>query len=262
MGRIDNYQQVIDYIQNHANITGADLAREMGLAPRTARRYVANFRPKQRKILNIQKNYPTENNETIVFDIETTDFGTDGYMGRLICCSFLPLDTDKVETLAIRFDDNGNDKELLKAVSRKLAQYRYHVGHNIANFDYGWLNARLMYHGLEPLDGAFYFDTYQAAKALAIKTSKGLGNLIDYFGLEGVKTTIYRTSWSKVFSQNQEEFEDGLNDILYHCEQDVTANRNLYDVLHWYAIKNGRQNPWKVTKFRGSYWYNEARSGA
>lgn len=255
MTRIRNYQAVIERIQRDPNITGADLAREMGLAPRTARRYVANYKS-QKKNRNIQKNYPDELNETVVFDIETTDFGTDGYLGRLVCCSFLPLGSNEVETLAIRFEDGGNDKELLIEVAKKLAQYRFHIGHNIATFDYGWLNARLMYHGLEPLDGAVYFDTFQVAKSLAIKTSKSLGNLIDYFGLEGIKTTIYRTSWSKVLSPDRDEFEDGLADIVYHCEHDVKANRNLYYPMHWYGIKNGRTNPWKITKFRNSHWYN------
>lgn len=261
MGRIDNYEEVVEYIQNNPSITGADLAREMGLAPRTARRYMSNFRPRvEKKILNIQKNnLPIENNDAIVYDIEATDFKTDGYAGRLLCFSFMPLSTGKVETLSLEFEDEGEDLRVLKEVARLMSQYRYRIGHNIAAFDDGWLNSRLMYYRLEPLDAAFYFDTYQAARSLAVKTQKGLGNLIDYFGLEGIKTTIYRTSWSRSMSQDRTTFEDAMENIIYHCEQDVLANRELYNVLHWYALKNGRQIPWKVSKFKGSYWYYESR---
>lgn len=264
MGRIENYQQVINFIQENPSITGADLAREMGLAPRTARRYVSDFKSRlfgEKKVLNIQKNsIPVETNDAIVYDIEATDFKTDGYAGRLLCFSYMPLSTGKVSTLSLQFEDEGEDLRVLMEVARVMAQYRYRIGHNVAMFDDGWLNSRLMYYKLEPLDASFYFDTYQAAKSLAVKTSKGLGNLTDYFNLEGLKTTIYRTSWSKSMSQDRSMFDDAMKNIIFHCEHDVVSNRNLYDVLHWYAIKNGRNIPWKGSKFRGSYWYYEARS--
>jgi uncharacterized protein YprB with RNaseH-like and TPR domain len=258
MARIDNYEQVIEYVQNNPRITGADLARKMGLSERTARRYAAQYRPEvvpKKTIVRRKRSCPIERNSTIVFDIETTDFRTDGYYGKLLCCSFLDIATDEVETVSLEFDDSGDDFEVLKEVAKKLSEYRFHIGHNIATFDYGWLNSRLMHHGLEPLDVALYLDTYQAAKALALKTSKGLGNLIDYFGLDGVKTAIQRTSWSGAMSQKQDEFESAMKNIVEHCELDVMANRELYNELHWYAIKNGRMCPWKVTKFSGSYWY-------
>ena len=99
-----------------------------------------------------------------------------------------------------------------------------------------------------------YFDTYQVAKSLGIKTRKGLGNLLDYFGIEGVKTSIYRTSWMKVLSPHRGEFEEGYTDIQYHCEQDVIGNRNLFDVMYPYALANGRANPFKLSKMRRTVW--------
>ena len=202
-------------------------------------------------------NTPRETNRTVVFDIEVTDFNTEGEIGRFICCSFLPLDSDTIKTIQINYDEYGDDRRALQEVAHELARYRFHVGHNIAAFDYNWINSRLMYHGFDTLDSALYFDTYQVAKSLSIKTRKGLGNLLDYFGLEGEKTTIYRTSWSDVFSPYQERFEKRMKDIIYHCEQDVFGNRNLYDVLHWYSLRNGRANPWKISKTRGTAWFKK-----
>ena len=253
MPRIDNYQEVITHIRTNPGITGAELSREFDIPGRTARRYVRTYGGERRSQF---LGCPVENNEAVVFDIETTDFGTEGHIGKLVCCSFFSLSSGRVDTLKLSFDAK-DDSRLLQEVAERLADFRFHIGHNIISFDYGWLNSRLMYYGMPPLDVALYFDTYQVAKSLNIKTRKGLGNLVDYFGLAGEKTTIYRTSWSGIFSKDEEEFDETMENIVYHCEQDVIANRNLYNSLHWYAIQNGRQNPWKVTKFRGSNWYNQ-----
>jgi uncharacterized protein YprB with RNaseH-like and TPR domain len=251
--RIDNWEQIVKFIRQNPGTTGAEVAKTFGVAGRTARRYVEHFGAERR---SEHSNFPAEDNSAVVFDIETTDFKTDGLIGKLVCCSFLPLHTNEVETLQLEFDDK-DDKRLLQLVAKKLSEYRFHIGHNIIMFDYGWLNSRLMYYNLPPLDGALYFDTFQVSKALNLKTSKGLGNLVDYFGLPGEKTTIYRTSWSKVFSKDQEEFEEAMDNIVYHCEQDVISNRNLYNMLFGYALQNGRENPWKVAKFRGVQWANQ-----
>lgn len=254
MPKIEDYKEVIDYIREHPETTGAEVSRLFNVAGRTARRYVENYGERVKRTLPTIS-YPTETNEAVVFDIETSDFGTEGYIGKLLCCSFLSLATNQTTTLTLDFYDK-DDSRLLEEVAKKLAEYRFHIGHNIIMFDYGWLNSRLMYYGMPPLDVSMYFDTFQVAKSLNLKTSKGLGNLVDYFGLEGEKTRIYRTSWSGVFSKDETEYNETLTKIVYHCEQDVLANRNLYNSLHWYALQNGRESPWKVSKFRGTSWFN------
>lgn len=248
----------LEYLEEHytTDLNGMQLAEALNVPPRSARRYLSEYKqlissPAERlKIAPMMMN-------AVVFDIETTDFGTEGYAGHLICCSFLDLQTNKIETLKIEFEDHGDDRKLLVAVAKKLAQYPFHVGHNIASFDYNWLNSRLCFHHLPILNTSCYFDTYQVAKSMALKTSKSLGNLIDYFGLEGIKTTIYRSSWSKVMSPYQVDFDDAISEIVYHCEQDVLANRKLLDVLHYYSFINTRANPWKRSKMSGNYWGQE-----
>lgn len=245
----------------YKDMTGADLARQLNISFRSARRYVRQYRDSLEKVrpsapmLNVQ---PRSFNG-VLFDIETTDFGTEGYSGYLICCSFLDLATDEVETIEIRFSDNRSDERILKDIAKKLSGYAIHVGHNIAAYDYNWLNSRLSTYGLPNLDTAFYFDTYQAAKSLAIKTGKSLGNLIDYYKLKGTKTTIYKTSWSQIMSPIETEFDDALDQIVEHCEYDVLANKELlYRVILPESLTIGRLNPLKVTKRQGNYWrYHE-----
>lgn len=249
--REDVEQYLISSYSNE--LTGVQLARTLDIPERSARRYLAYY--KERITAPTSRvTVPPQTMNAVVFDIETTDFGTEGYAGYLVCCSFLPLTTGVVETLKIDWEHQRDDRHLLEAVAHHLAQYQFHVGHNIASFDYNWLNSRLCYHGMPTLNSAYYFDTYQSAKSMALKTSKGLGNLIDYFGLDGVKTTVYRSSWSKVMSPHVQEFDMGLSEIVEHCELDVLANRELFNILHYRSLNNGRQSQWKLTKVMGNYW--------
>jgi hypothetical protein len=185
-----------------------------------------------------------------VYDIEVTDFGTEGYSGFMILCSILPLNTGFPQTLGLRFDDRTDDRRVMGEIANALSKYDILIGHNVAAFDANWMNSRLMFHGMKPMHAHLYFDTYQVARGLAIKTRKGLGNLLDYFGLEGEKTAIYRTSWNKIRSPHEAEFNEAYQDIKYHCEQDVIGNRNLFDVMYPYALANGRANPFKLSKMR------------
>jgi uncharacterized protein YprB with RNaseH-like and TPR domain len=236
------------------NMTGSDLSKQLNIPQRSARRYLRTYRE------SLDKNYPLASHvqpmyfNGVVFDIETTNFGTEGYGGYCVCCSFLELDSDDVETIEIRFEDQRNDARILKEIAKKLAQYTLHVGHNIAAYDYNWLNTKLSYYRLPNLDTAFYLDTYQVAKSLGIKTTKSLGNLIDYYQLEGTKTTIYKTSWSQVMSPTEAEFDDALDEISEHCELDVRANRELLHRVILPDCISMRTNPLKVTKRQGNYW--------
>jgi len=193
-----------------------------------------------------------------VYDIEVTDFGTEGWGGRMILCCVLPLESDTVKTIGIRFDERGDDRRVLREIGEELAKYDILIGHNIASFDMNWLNSRFMFYGMPPMKTHLYFDTYQVAKGLGIKTRKSLGNLLDYFNLDGEKTSVYRTSWLKVLSPHKWEFEEGYKDIAYHCEQDVIGNRNLFDVMYPYALANGRVSPFKLSKMRNGTWAERA----
>jgi len=188
-----------------------------------------------------------------VFDIECTDFGTEGYSGYMICCSVFPLDADAVTTLSIRYDEHGDDRRLVREVVALLSQYDILIGHNVAAFDLNWLHSRWFFHdtrGSEVGDWRrwIYFDTYQDSKADAVKTRKSLGNLGDYYGLEGIKTSIFRKTWNDIRSPYRWEFDDTLANVVHHCEQDVILNRNLFDLV-WDNALARNPNPLKISKW-------------
>lgn len=179
-----------------------------------------------------------------VFDIETTNFSAGGIRDHLVCISILPVDSEVVTTYRIMFEDDRDDRELLQEAMSALEEFDILIGHNIAAFDINWLNSRILYHNLpQPEKRWMYYDTYQAARRQAIKADrKSLGFLADFFRLPGEKTSVLPVSWGMVDSPNKEEFEQAVKDIVYHCEQDVFLNRNLFFAL-WPRDKSNLNLP-------------------
>lgn len=187
-----------------------------------------------------------------VFDIEATSLTADGYDGQLICGCILPMTEnpdEPVQVYARSFED-ADDLPVLTRMLEALSQYNIIVGHYIRGFDINFIVTRMMYHGIER--GArmkwLEFDTYHASRALAIKTSsKGLAPLCDFFGIDVVKTAVQRTSWSMVRSRDEGEFEEAMDDIVYHCVEDVKANRQLADHLIPLALAMVGRNQFKTS---------------
>ena len=67
-----------------------------------------------------------------------------------------------------------------------------------------------------------------------------LGSLGAFFGVEGEKTKIFRPDWMEVLSNNKKRHEDAMSEIVYHCEQDVIMNRDVFWEL--WAIDNKMRN--------------------
>lgn len=168
-----------------------------------------------------------------IFDIETTDLAAVGRQGFLVCCGILPTDADEPYTLSLKFGENsGDDKRLLEDVLGELGKYDFLIGHNVAAFDLNWLNTRRAIHELPPMRPWYVFDTYMIAKSLALRVDrKSLAFLCDLFGVEIVKTSIYPAAWNDVRSPLEREFRGALDDIVYHCQEDVKATRLLFERL-------------------------------
>lgn len=173
-----------------------------------------------------------------VFDIECMDFKSDGYQDHLACVSFLPLDGGDVYTLKLEYNDRRNDKELLVLVLEELNKYDIVIGHNVAGFDLNWLNSRAMYYGMVMPKSWLYYDTYQVAKTMAIKSAtKSLAGLCAYFGIDSHKTSVQKGEWTMVDSPIRAEYEHSMGEIVKHCEWDVIDNRELFDILWKYDDK-------------------------
>jgi len=195
------------------------------------------FREQQKQRIEVStlktQTYTPVTFDAAVFDIETMSFFTGGVRNHIICTSVLPLKADKPTTFTLKFSDAGNDKKLIDNIVSELEKYDILIGHNIIAFDFNWLNSRIIYHGMPPMGKRWlYYDTYFAAKRIAIKTDrKSLGFLADFFRIPGEKTSVLPVSWGMIDSRNEDEFDEAMEDIVYHCEQDVLLNRQLFYAL-------------------------------
>lgn len=193
-----------------------------------------------------------------VLDIETTDFSaSDGSMNLLVCAVIAPLnksDGDQAKIFSLTWEDTsdqrGIDYRLLQEVIGELNKWDVIIGHNVGRFDINWLLSRVMmqYHGLPPRAWQ-YFDTLSAARSLAWLGRKGLAPLCASLKIPAIKTGVQKATWAEVYSPRRDEFEYTIDSIVFHCLEDVKANRILFDYLYPYA-HTLRDNPTKLTKWR------------
>jgi hypothetical protein len=184
---------------------------------------------------------PPVNNRSVVLDLEVLS-PSFNRMGRfshfLLCASFLPLDTGKVYTLNLQWDDQRDDRHLLHEVLNEVAQFEFVIGHNIKGYDINWLMTRCMFYGWDVPKRLFYYDTYSASKRIPIATRKSLGHLMDFFRIdEAEKTQIMPVHWDMIRSPHRVDFDEAMRDIVNHCENDVIGNKRLYDIVYRYDTK-------------------------
>lgn len=178
---------------------------------------------------------PRVDNRTAVFDIEvlSPSFNMMGKFSHfLLCASFFPLDEEEPYTLELEFDDQRDDRRLLREVINELSKYQFIIGHNVKRYDINWLMTRVMFYGWSKPNRLFYYDTYSALRRVPLLHKKSLGDSIDFFRIhDAEKTKIMPVEWDRIRSPHEKDFEKAMEDIVYHCEEDVIANRSLYDIL-------------------------------
>jgi uncharacterized protein YprB with RNaseH-like and TPR domain len=98
------------------------------------------------------------------------------------------------------------------------------IGHNSKRFDTKKLNARLMYHGLEPLpSGIIQLDTLTEIKKIAAFSS----NRLDYLGkhlTNGGKKETSKGLWLRVLKGDKKAVEE----MLVYNKQDVQVLEDVY----------------------------------
>lgn len=167
----------------------------------------------------------------VFWDLETTDLKA--LMGRILCCSFKPLDGD---VYTFRGDDKKfkgkskiDDGKLVTAIRDELEKYDLVVGHNSRLFDHPMLNARLAKAGERPFHPHLIMDTrwYLNSASMRIGSAK-LENAQKFFQLGEAKTPISWEDW-----QRASMFEkDAMDQVVIHCEQDVKVLEELY----WHVL--------------------------
>lgn len=174
----------------------------------------------------------------------------------LLCGSFLPnLGGDswgEPYTLKITFDEmqRVNERRLLLDIMDELRKYQFVIGHNVKGYDINLLLTKLMYYRI-PLGTTrfYYYDTFSSLKRNAIKTGKGLGNMINFMRLPievAEKPEVTALQWDSVRTGDEDLFEDIMEVVVDRCESDVNANLQVFSLMMDDELRYDRKPSWML----------------
>jgi DNA polymerase elongation subunit (family B) len=155
----------------------------------------------------------------------------------MICASWKELDEKTIHSTAVNIADPRNDREVVEELREVLADADVLVGHNGDKYDLKIFNARLIYHGLDPLPPRKTIDTLKVAKKYFRFTS----NRLDYLGgLLGVgrKIPTSYSLWMDIIMRNDEK---ALNRMIAYNKQDVLLLQKVYKKLRPYMTNHPNQ---------------------
>src|SRR5688572_2283985 len=181
----------------------------------------------------------------ILFDVETS--WVKGYFWNLwpqngiphdniiedwsiLCGAWKELGKDKVHSVAVK--SVGDDKEVVKKLRDVLSEASLVIHHNGDKFDIKKLNARLIYHGLEPLGKIATLDTLKEVKKVASFSSNRLDYLSKFFGGAG-KLHNSPSLWIDVMNGSKK----ALRDMVEYNKVDVLVLEKVYEKIKPY-VKN------------------------
>jgi predicted RNA-binding Zn-ribbon protein involved in translation (DUF1610 family) len=123
-------------------------------------------------------------------------------------------------------DEPNNDKNVLISMSAAIRQADILVGHNIKRFDIKKLNARLIFHGLEPIPQVPMVDTLTEVKKIAQFTS----NRLDYLGKHLLGEGKIHTS-QELWYNAMRNIKSAIKEMVTYCKQDVVLLEKVYNKL-------------------------------
>jgi len=136
-------------------------------------------------------------------------------------------------TYSLTWDEEQDDKSMLKEFGEELRDADVAIGHNGDNFDIKWVKTRTLYHNLPPINQVTTIDTLKLARVNFNFNS----NKLDYLGKVlkvGAKTETGGYSlWTRVMDGEEEAMEE----MVEYCRNDVVLLEDVYDKLVPHAAK-------------------------
>lgn len=186
--------------------------------------------------------------KSAVFDVETTSLEGVG-AGILICACVRPLTTNRTRTFRIdayKYDQSSEfgffdrqEKDLLTELVDELRKYDLLIGHNINNFDLGFLRTRAYRHNIPFFLNPITYDTMHAFRRVKWRTvlnrigkpTASLAMVADFLGVKQEKTSIFPVEWWQGIWGNDLQRLEALNNITDHCVKDVRLNAQVYELM-------------------------------
>lgn len=151
----------------------------------------------------------------------------------IICISYWDSISGKVKNLAQwDFPDwkpgVWNDKSLVEKFREIIMNYDIIAGQNSDQFDIKLFNARLAFHGFDPIPDVKTLDTKKIAKSKLKLPSYSLEIMANFFGLEGKYHHSGLDMWFKCRDGNKK----AQKEMVHYCNIDVVKTKDvLYKLL-------------------------------
>jgi len=149
----------------------------------------------------------------------------------ILCGAWKELGESKTQVVAV--EKAGNDKGVCRKLRKVLADADLIVHHNGDKFDLRKLNARLIYHRLEPLPAIPTVDTLKVARKEFAFTS----NRLDYLGKHLLGEGKIHTSpdlWMRVLKNDK----SAIKEMATYNAGDVELLEKIYLTLRPYMKKH------------------------
>ena len=186
----------------------------------------------------MSKNTPKINR--LFYDIETSPnigmFWRAGYDQNILHDSI--IEERKIITIAykwegydtvnaLEWDQNMDDKEMLKGFLEVLSMADEAVAHYGDRFDFPWIKTRALFHGLDPMPFVKTIDTKKMASSNFYFNSNKLDYLAKFLGSSGKLETTY-SLWRDICLKNDRK---ALAYMVKYNKKDVTELEFVYHKL-------------------------------
>lgn len=166
----------------------------------------------------------------LVWDIEASNLSAD--FGIVLCVGSKFVGKPKVTIPTILDFVRPNDrslltaeKRMLRAVSKALIDSDAWVTHFGTHYDIGFVNARLIYHGLPPIPANHpHIDTWKISRYKLRLSSNRLATISTFLKTGDEKNKIKPEQWLGALSGNKA----AMAYIAEHCRLDVLVLEEVY----------------------------------
>ncbi len=167
-----------------------------------------------------------------VFDLETSNLNAD--YGIILCGVFLDVNGDK--PIVLRWDkmeefkkDKASDRELCLKIKDVIESFDIVIGYNSSRFDFNFLKARLLKHGLDILSPVKHIDLYYTVKYKLKLHDAKLDSVAKFLGTKYQKTDVIGEMWVKALvGAGTKNGKVAMDYIVEHCIYDVFVLKEVF----------------------------------
>jgi len=148
----------------------------------------------------------------------------------IICVAWKWAREKRVNVLT--WDNNQDDKTLVKEFIPILNEADEIVAHNGIDFDIKWLRGRAIKHGIPMVPDYTIVDTLKIARSRFKFNSNALDYISQYLGLGSKIKTDY-SLWKEVLLNNN---KTALKKMVQYCKHDVELLEQVWDKMNPYVL--------------------------